>query len=70
MAEARSEVSKAEEQLEELARHAAFLDAITPARHFQVAGPFAGPSLGGVPMSYVDNLQGFGMHFGFHASLC
>lgn len=36
VAEARSEVSKAEEQLEELARHAAFLDAITPAHHFQV----------------------------------
>ena len=36
VAEARSEVSKAEEALEELARHAAFLDAITPAHHFQV----------------------------------
>lgn len=37
MAEARSEVSKAEELLEEMARHAAFLDAITPAHHFQVS---------------------------------
>lgn len=36
VAEARSEVSKAEEQLEELARHATFLDSITPAHHFQV----------------------------------
>ena len=37
LAEARSEASKAEESLEELAALRAFLDGLTPAHHFQVA---------------------------------
>ena len=37
LAEARSEASKAEETLEELAALRAFLDGLTPAHHFQVA---------------------------------
>ena len=36
VAEARSEASKAEEVLEELAALRAFLDGLTPAHHFQV----------------------------------
>jgi hypothetical protein len=36
LAEARSEASKAEEDLDELAALRAFLDGLTPAHHFQV----------------------------------
>ena len=44
LAEARSEASKAEEALEELAALRAFLDGLTPAHHFQVLLRQAGSS--------------------------